>query len=387
MKILTNAQDKAVGGISRMMNTFVESVIETDPSVSFHFAVVSSGVGMELSEKKRSEKTLYGFDADCLALSRDYYPEMLKRSGSLDDLKSNLSELIDFYLECIEKSKPDIILINGTYYRPYTLLQAARKMNVPYVVYVHGSVVQEGKNLPAHVLSLLSEMERDFYDEKANYIFPSNTALQGVLFSERSHFNQFHVIYNSLEKAFFAPKQKPKEKKQYEVGFVLRWEHVKNTDFILDFIKFNKTAPKPYRIKVVSDLSAEDSESYQDEFTDFLRPKTKEEMVEFYQETAVIINPSFFETFGYVPAEAVACGTPAVISPAQGISEVFLKCGLERLTSDFRSVSAIHEKIHSIIQMGITSKESEQLREELNPIHLSKKILTVLSEVAKNNTI
>jgi len=385
MKIFTNVQDKAVGGISRMMNTFVETILETDPSVSFHFAIVSSDKELKVPEKRKYEKMHYGFLSDGLVLSSDFYPQAISRSRSLEDLKSNLSVLVDFYLESIKRSKPDVILINGTYYRPYALLQAARQMNIPYIVYVHGSVVQEGKGLPAPVLSLLTEMEKDFYDKNASYIFPSNAALKGVRFSEMGLPDQFHVIYNSLEKSFFVSK-KPKTKDRYTVGFALRWESVKNTDFILDFIKFNKNSPKPFIIKVLSDLSAEDSQPYENEFTDFLRPKTKEKMVEFYQEMDVIINPSFFETFGYVPAEAIAVGTPAIISPAQGISEVFLKCGLERLISDFGSVFVIHEKIHGIIQMGISPEEIGKLREELDPVRLSKKILSVLFDKAKNKT-
>lgn len=382
MKILTNYQDKAVGGIVRMMNTFVESVIKIDPTVSFYFAVVSSGVDMKISERRRSEEVLYGFRADHLILSRDYYPEILKRSSSLRDLKSNLSDLIDFYLECIEKSKPDVILINGTYYRPWALLQAARQKNIPYVVYVHGSVVREGQGLSDSVLSLLTEMEKDFYTESAHYIFPSTAALKGTLFSNHENDGKFHIIYNSLDEAFFTIK-KPNDTNSYTVGFVLRWETVKNTDFILDFIKFNKDTAKPYKIKVVSDISAEDSNSHRNEFTEFLPPKTKTEMVEFYRGADVILNPSFFETFGYVPAEAVAGGTPAIISPSQGLSEVFLKCGLERMISDFENVSAIHDKITGIIRTGVSFDEIEKFRTELNPIRLSKKILFVLSEVVK----
>jgi len=382
MKILANYQDKAVGGIVRMMNTFVESVIKTDTTVSFHFAVASSGVDMKISERRRSTETLYGFSADYLVLSRDYYPEILKRSSSLGELKNNLSDLIDFYLECIEKSKPDIILINGTYYRPWALLQAARQKNIPYVVYVHGSVVQEGQGLAESVLSLLAEMEKDFYAENVQYIFPSIAALKGTMFSNHEQEGKFHIIYNSLDEAFFTSK-KPQSKDLYTVGFVLRWETVKNTDFILDFIKFNKDTPKPYKIKVVSDISVEDSNPYKNEFAEFLPPKTKTEMVEFYQETDVIVNPSFFETFGYVPAEAVAGGTPAIISSSQGLSEVFLKCGLERMISDFGNVSAIHDKIPNIIREGLSEQEIEKFRTELDPIRLSKNILSVLSEVLK----
>jgi len=383
MKILTNSQDKAVGGIVRMMNTFVESVLETNPSVSFYFVIASSGKDLKVTEKKTHQKMHYGFSSDCLVLSSDFYPEVIRRSKSLKDLKSDLSVLVDFYLESIRKSKPDVILINGTYYRPWALLQAARQMNVPYVVYVHGSVVREGQGLPSSVFLLLTEMEKDFYDEDARYIFPSSVALNGVLFSSRIQPGQSHIISNSLESSFFIRKSLQTEN-QESIGFVLRWESVKNTDFILDFIKFNKNSPKPYRIKVVSDLSAENLQQYQDEFTDFLQPKTKKEMVEFYQEVDAVINPSFFETFGYVPAEAVAGGTPAIISSAQGISEVFLKCGLERLIFDFKNVSTVHEKIHDIIKRGVSSKEIEKLRNELDPVRLSKNILSVLSEAVNN---
>ncbi|MCK9351933.1 MAG: glycosyltransferase family 4 protein [Candidatus Paceibacterota bacterium] len=382
MKILVNAQDKAVGGIVRMMNTFVESVLKTDPTVSFHFAVASSGIGMDISDRRRGKETLHGFKADHLVLSRDYYPEMLKRSGSLAELKNNLVELVDFYLECLERSKPDVILINGTYYRPWALLQAARQKNIPYVVYVHGSIVQEAKGVSEPILSLLKEMEKDFYSENADYIFPSIAALKGTVFSGRANPDKFHVIYNSLDEAFFVPK-KPRTNIQKTVGFALRWEEVKNTDFILDFIKYNRTAPNPYQIKVVSDLVAEKSKLFQDQFTEFLPPKTMAEMIAFYQEMDVVINPSFFETFGYVPAEAVAGGTPALVSPLQGISEVFLKCGLERMISDFSDVSAIHEKIPAIIQRGISRKEIEDLRMELDPFRLSKKIVAVLTKAEK----
>lgn len=381
MKILANSQDKAVGGIVRMMNTFVESVLKADSSVSFHFVIGASDKNPRVEEGRTYAGTHYGFPADCLVLPARYYPGALSRSSSLPDLKRELADLIDFYSESIEKSKPDVVLINGTYYRPWALLQAARRKNIPYAVYVHGSVVQEAKGLSAPVVTLLKEMEKDFYAENVNYIFPSAIAQTGVLFSDSSRPDRFHVIYNSLDEVFFISKS-PQNNNPYVVGFALRWEEVKNTDFILEFIKFNRTAPNPYCIKVVSDLDAEKSKSYQDEFTEFLPPKTMPEMVGFYQEMDVMINPSLFETFGYVPAEAVAGGIPALVSPRQGVSEVFLKCGLRRMISDFSEVSMIHQKIPAIIQEGVSRGEVEKLHTELDAIRLSKKILAILSEAS-----
>lgn len=382
MKILANSQDKAVGGIVRMMNTFIESVLVADPSVSFHFAIASSDKSLGINERRKYEKIYYGFPADCLVTSSDYFLHILNNSNSLEDLRIKMSDLIDFYLESIEKSKPEVVLINGTYYRPWALLQAVRQKNIPYVVYVHGSVTRESQGLSDHISSLLIEMEKDFYAKNVDYIFPSIVALKGMSFLDNEANDNFHVIYNSLDQAFFTPKE-IQGKKTYTIGFVLRWENVKNTDFILDFIKLNKNSTEPYRIKIVSDIDADKASIYKDDFTEFISPKTKEEMIEFYKEVDVIINPSFFETFGYVPAEAVASGTPAMVSLSQGVSEIFLKCGLERLISDFDNITEIYKKIPEISKWGIRPEEINKLRIELDPICLSKRILAVLSEATE----
>lgn len=387
MKILINTQDKAVGGIVRMVNTFVGSVLKTDPSISFHFAIVFKNKTIGSQKREYSTRTQYGFPADCLALPDDYYTRAIEEASSLEELKTKLSHLITFYLETIERSNPDVVLINGTYYRPWALLQAARQKNIPYVVYVHGSVVQEAKGVSGPIFSLLKEMEKDFYAEKAHYIFPSRVALKGTLFYDHERSDTFHVIHNPLDEVFFTSK-KPKNTSTNTantIGFVLRWEEVKNTDFILEFIKYNKTAPNPYTIKVVSDLSAEKAMLFEDQFTEFLPPKTMNEMVAFYKEVDLILNPSFFETFGYVPAEAVACGTPAIISPQQGVSEVFLQNGLERMIFDFSDVSEVHKKIPGIIQAGILDTEVEKFRADLDPLLLSKKVLSIASKAINSN--
>lgn len=385
MKIFTNSQNKPIGGISRMMDTFIETVLKIEPSASFHFAVVASEKILDIGEHRISAGKQHGFPADNLFLSSDYYKEVVCRASSMEDLRSRLSDLIDFYTEGIEKSKPDIILINGTYYRPWALLQAARRTGIPYAVYVHGSVVKELQESSGRLLSLFKEMEADFYDNNASYLFPSNVALRGTMFSAQESRGRFHIVYNSLDQSFFTGKSQEGNGRN-SIGFVLRWEKVKNTDFILEFIRFNENAVNPYDIEVVSDASAESLGLGPFQYAKFLPPKTKEEMIEFYRQTVAILNPSFFETFGYVPAEAAAAGTPAMISALQGISEVFLKCGLERLITDFSNVSAVHEKISDIIQKGISQKEIDRLQGELNPEILSRKILDVLYETAGLNS-
>ena len=52
------------------------------------------------------------------------------------------------------------------------------------------------------------------------------------------------------------------------------------------------------------------------------RTKSVEELVEIYSTADVFINPSYEETMGMVTAEALACGTPAIVYNATAVPEV-----------------------------------------------------------------
>ena len=79
------------------------------------------------------------------------------------------------------------------------------------------------------------------------------------------------------------------------------------------------------------------------------QPVETEELRDFYTRRAVIISPSFFETYGNVPAEALATRTPALVSSNMGVHEVFVALGLQRLVVDFQNIGSVVDAIESLV--------------------------------------
>ena len=60
------------------------------------------------------------------------------------------------------------------------------------------------------------------------------------------------------------------------------------------------------------------------------RTSNQQELIKFYSAADVFYNPSLEETFGLVTAEAMACGTPAVVMNSTACPELIIneECGI-----------------------------------------------------------
>jgi len=72
-------------------------------------------------------------------------------------------------------------------------------------------------------------------------------------------------------------------------------------------------------------------------------------LVEIYNTAGVLLFPSHYEGFGWPPLEAMACGTPVVVSSAPSLVEVVGDAGLMAAATDTRglvaAVAAILESV------------------------------------------
>lgn len=85
-------------------------------------------------------------------------------------------------------------------------------------------------------------------------------------------------------------------------------------------------------------------------FTGFL---TGDDIDYIYQQADVYVMPSVSEPFGITPLEAMACGTPVVISKQSGVSEVINNC----FKVDFWDVNELTNKIVSILRYECLKNE------------------------------
>ena len=80
---------------------------------------------------------------------------------------------IDVYKRIIEKEKPHLIVIHGTYIVPWCLLKAAQTYNIPTIIYYHGVYAKEVQFSDNAIQDLATKIEADFLSNDYSYIFPS----------------------------------------------------------------------------------------------------------------------------------------------------------------------------------------------------------------------
>jgi len=284
--------------------------------------------------------------------------------GSFTVLKSSFKEIIAAYAKAIQRVKPDIILINGSYFLPWCFLRAAKAYSkASLCMHYHGILKKEVAHWPNTTdRALMLKMERDFDRKNIFYIFPSKLARRTV---EREVFGHSithcAVLPNPVAPEFFATK--PRQKGN-GIGIVSRWSKIKNIDFIIRLARRNVCTKKPVSINIISDFKPKKNTRLFYELIQFNKPMANKNLAQFYAKQGVVISPSIFETYGNVAQEAIACGTPALVSSKMGVAETFHKLGLSNLVIDFTSSEKVLKKAKVIATTHISPEIVTMLREE-----------------------
>lgn len=274
--------------------------------------------------------------------------EVYKKSRSLEELRFAFGSLIDTMEKIVKDA--NVVLLDGTYFVPWCLLQAARRQCKPVVLCYAGLVSMEMGHLPSGMQETLRLMEKDFSDPNIHYIFPSTLTKSTVERIFGHELPNSEVIYNGVGPEFLDYEQK--SKKDIDVAFVGRTRPVKNPEFLVELAGTFNRLGLPYLIHMVTNV-----ESNNRLISDLRRagivisePLTNPELARFYGSTNVVISPSRFETYGNVPLEAVSVGTPALVSPSMGICEVFDTLGIGNYVTTFDDPYAVAHRIDELIR-------------------------------------
>ncbi len=81
------------------------------------------------------------------------------------------------------------------------------------------------------------------------------------------------------------------------------------------------------------------------------------ELIRYYQNAKLFVFPSFHESFGFPPLEAMACGTPVIVSDVTALPEV---CGDAALYVDPHSMNDIKEKTQMLLKDKTLQKKMIQ---------------------------
>ena len=104
-------------------------------------------------------------------------------------------------------------------------------------------------------------------------------------------------------------KHKIKKTEKVVLGVASIWEERKG---LYDFYRLRQLLPSTIRIILIG-LSAKQIENLPSGIDGVSRTDSQQELAAYYSMADVYVNPSQAETFGMTTAEAMACGTPAIV--------------------------------------------------------------------------
>lgn len=144
--------------------------------------------------------------------------------------------------------------------------------------------------------------------------------------TKQSFFNEYEIkrIYNGVDYKKFRPINSDKRKQNcfYNKRIILSvsdgWSESKGLNRILDVAE---VAPADWVFLVVG-LNGEQIKKLPSNIIGMERTGDQQELIELYSLADVFFNPSIEETFGLVTAEAMACGTPAVVLDSTACPEL-----------------------------------------------------------------
>lgn len=273
-----------------------------------------------------------------------------------------------------------------------TGINAKKELNIPLILSFHSTEYDRTANLFPYQFIL--EIEKEGAREADRIITVGKIVKKCLLEKFGANSDKIRVIYNAVDHKKFSKKASKKELGfPNEVKIVLfhgRLSVQKGPEFFLRAAKRVLEKEKKVRFIVsgkgdllprLAELSIELGIQDKVVFTGYT---PDEQLPLMYAASDVYVLSSVSEPFGITVLEAMASGTPCIVSKTSGVSELIRNC----LRVDFWDVDEMASKILSVIRNECLKKELEENgRKEVNGITWEKvasETLEVYEEVAKN---
>lgn len=272
--------------------------------------------------------------------------------------------------------QPDVVVVN----HGWLGAEAARRVGVPYMVYLHGTDTSAlGKiNRPGSTYPrLFADLAIPATQQARLVVGVSHHTREAAIPLYQLAWSQTEVIYNGYDKDIFA--RDPSISRQgmleyfgiphhgvtHVVAYAGRMATIKGPDVLIDAakevvqhypgVRFLLAGNGQYLGNYVDVVAKHGLEDHV-HFLDHRRP---EEVNRLFNGADVVAVPSRSEAFGIVAAEAAATGTPVVASSVGGLSEV-VRGSFGRLVESGRP-DLLAEQLVDVLQAGVKLLVGESL--------------------------
>lgn len=334
MKLMVNHSMGEIGGIINEVNLFKEE-IKKNPRDSL-VVLIPSNTSLERLVEKKGQITFYTLPKP-----------NINENASLSEFYNSNKGYVSNIKRIINKENPDGVLALGTFYLPWFLVHAAKELDKKVIVRFCGIINKESTK------KLWLDMGKSFLDQDCDFVFPSIHARDTVSEIYMKDFNCSQVIYHKVMDRFNSKGLIKSRYERFNIGMVGRFDGIKNFEFAKVIgSRFNLNNGCRLTLVTDKDPLSRELDSYRELGIEFMKPMQSPQLAEFYRNSDLIISPSNFETYGYVPLEAICCGTPTLVSNNMGIKEIFKKVKLDDLILDFKDFDAVFSKIERIKEKG-----------------------------------
>jgi glycosyltransferase involved in cell wall biosynthesis len=380
MKIAINLTRESVGGITSSNLNLINYLYRND----YEFA------GIELNSRtylkgaavfRHLDPDL--FDHNIININQLPLLEILSRSKNLNDVKNAFAETIKIARKIIKQSKPDVILLSGTYYIPWILSMAAKKEKIPVVLWYSGVLVKETEDMSEKNRAIMLEMEKSINKNASKIIFPSllckKTVEKEVV---KTSIDNSYIIPNPVSNIFVDPVALDTSIER-RISAVGRYVKIKNFDMFFKIHKELKKRKWRHTASFVTSLGADLKKM--PKTIETLPPMTAEGLKKFYLSQGLVICPSIFETFGNVPMEAVCLGIPVLVSDKMGCAEILKKVGLENMVISFDDIKKVTDRVQQLCGQSILPRQINALKSILDSNFICEEVRAVIEGVAQKD--
>lgn len=258
----------------------------------------------------------------------------------------------EIIIEKIKFIKPDIIHLHnlhGYYINFVKLVRFLKKSNIKIVWLLHDTWVLSGssalkggldydwenepnfkllknisKEYPSHLKVSAKQAINNYRLKKellsdSNFIFvtPSNW-LHSIINNSYLKDNKIVTIYNGIDTERFKINSNFKQEKHFNIlGVANIWDPHKGLKY---FEQLAKDLNDFYSITLIGAIKA-DKNQLHPRIKQIGRTQSVTELVEYYNQADIFINPTRFDNFPTVNLEAQACGTPVITFDTGGSGE------------------------------------------------------------------
>lgn len=191
------------------------------------------------------------------------------------------------------------------------------------------------------------------------------------------------VVYPPVDTDVFRPTSRENEKSDEVILYL--GSHAGDSRMIDLQAIVDEVTRKGYKINVIGNTSLATKLAEKGKGTNLHQRLGDEELARLYSTCKVTICPQKWETFGYVPAESMACGTPVVAYNCMGCQETVVDNVTGRLANNREELL---RHIDFILRLGVSKFHQEELvdyvRRKFSVNSCTEQLASLLEKIVKD---